>query len=154
MTAKSKLARARERKAKGHPGGGPIMIQQEDAEAADIQRLVRTYLRTGQVDGAAGEGNYGDFTNADDYHTAMSRVRDAEEQFMRLPAHIRRHVDNDPGQLLDLVQDPERKNEMVELGLLTQEEADLVLPKRGDESDTMEPQGGSEKQTDTASDGD
>jgi len=93
--------------------------KQSFREEADINTIMRRYLRTGILESQArGVPRYGDFTSAEDYHACMTRVRQAEELFMTLPAEVRDHVDNDPRKLLDLVFDPSRVDEARELGLI------------------------------------
>ena len=43
----------------------------------------------------------------------------AEEQFGALPANVRREFDNDPGKMLEFIQDPDNYERGVELGLFT-----------------------------------
>ena len=64
------------------------------------------------------QGDYGDFTDAPtDYAEALNQVMAAQEMFMSLPSKIRERFENDPGQFLAFVQDPENLEEMQELGL-------------------------------------
>ena len=64
------------------------------------------------------QGNYGDFMQATDYHTAMNQIIAAGDAFNSVPAEIRAHFENDPGKFLAFVQDPENESGMRELGLL------------------------------------
>lgn len=93
---------------------------QSEADATDINQIMLRFER-GEVLEHVNEhqGNYGDFTAAVDYHTALNTARRAEEMFMTLPARIRGHFKNDPGDLLAASADPDRLEEMQELGLLS-----------------------------------
>ena len=64
------------------------------------------------------KGNYGDFMQATDYHSAMNQIIAAGEAFMTVPASIRARCENDPGKFLEFVQNPDNEAEMRELGLL------------------------------------
>lgn len=53
-----------------------------------------------------------------DLQTALNLVRDAENQFMHLPAGLRRKFDDSPAVLWDWLQIPQNHKEAVTLGLL------------------------------------
>lgn len=100
----------------------PSRTKQSFKEESDINAIMRRYL-SGQTDVVMRrrtEPRYGDFTSASDFFTAMTKVKEAEMLFMELPAEVRAHVDNDPGKLLELVFDPERREECAALGLLSE----------------------------------
>ena len=69
---------------------------------------------------------YGDFSTGLSYHDAMTRVTDAQHSFEHLPAHIKKHCRQDPGEFLDMVFDPARRAEMIELGMI-----DAAVPDGG-----------------------
>lgn len=101
--------------------GGRMMTKQSLAEGQDVNVIVRRHssgvnvLSAKRVPVAA---RYGDFSGSMDYHEALSRVREGERQFLELPAKLRTYCDNDVGKFLDLVYDPERRDELVKLGLV------------------------------------
>jgi phage internal scaffolding protein len=64
------------------------------------------------------EARYGDFTDADDYHTALNKIIAAEDDFMALPAEIRTQFDNNPANLIGFLNDPSNKAEAEKLGLV------------------------------------
>lgn len=102
-----------------HPSGGKQLTKQSDALETDINRIINRFVAHLHVpDPNAPQPTYGNFADMPDFHTALNRVKEAENQFMQLPSQIRRHVENDPGKFLDMVHDPTRKEELVELGLL------------------------------------
>lgn len=111
-----------------HPTGGRIMTKQSEAAACDINLIVRRWRVDGVLPQALKKPIYGDFNVGLDYHAAMSRVVAAGQDFEALPAHVRKHVDNDPGKFLDLVNDEKRRDEMIELGLLPELIPERVLP--------------------------
>lgn len=86
---------------------------------SDINAIMRKYVSTGVSPMFnAREPRYGDFSSGVDYLTAANLVRLVESRFQELPAAIRSHCKNDPADLLDLVNNPGRKDECVKLGLL------------------------------------
>lgn len=90
---------------------------QQYKDDADINTIVRRFGVTGEMPIAGRAPYYGDFSNVMDYHAALNAVREAESMFGQLPAELRKRFDNDPGKLLELVEDPDRFDELVELGL-------------------------------------
>ncbi len=104
-----------------HPSGGEMLTKQSERDLTDVNLIMDSWVHAGAA--VAGhfnpaEGAYGDFSSGIDYHEALSRVKDAEASFMELPAKVRGHVENDPGKFLDMVFDPERRDELERLGLV------------------------------------
>lgn len=112
------LKDVRERVPVVHPNEGASRTKQADLKASDINHIVAKWVRTGVPPQTQGALRYGDFSNVDDYLTCCMRVREAEEQFMRLPSRVRKYCDNNPGKFLDLVFDPERRGVLEALGLV------------------------------------
>lgn len=101
------------------PGGGPRRTKQAFGEDSDVNAIMRKYLATGILPHVnRAPPRYGDFTGVEDYHEALVKVRTAEQLFSELPAKVRDHCRNDPAEFLDLVFDPARRPECVELGLV------------------------------------
>ena len=120
----------RTRRVVNHRSGGDPMTKQSEKDEADINTIMARWTSTGQIDHMApGEARYGDFTDREEYHLALSRVREAEAHFHLVPAHIRKRVDNDVGKFFEFVTDPERREELVELGLAEQLDPTLPDPK-------------------------
>lgn len=109
------------------PEGGRLMTKQSQALETDVNQIVARHIAT-KTPLPTGPLQYGDFTNAMDFHGALTRIREAELQFNRLPAHIRRHCNNDPGQYLDLVFDPDRVGELELLGLVDAQKPEAAQP--------------------------
>ena len=99
---------------------GKSLTLQSMAAECDINKIMERFARDGLVTHVAEwGGDYGDFVNApQSYHEALNQVLDAEDMFMTLPAHVREKYENDPGRFLEAVQDPEKREELQELGVL------------------------------------
>lgn len=106
-----------------HPAGGRMMTKQSMAAETDINQIMSRWISTGAV--PFGHNNqaprYGDFSSGIDFKTALDQVREAERQFDLLPAHIRKHCDNDPQKFLAMVYDPSRRDELVQLGMVEEQ---------------------------------
>lgn len=94
------------------------MTQQQFKEESDINEIVRRFGLTGQVPQGVGIPMSGDFTEVSDFHTAMTMVRTAEAEFMKLPAEVRARFSNDPGAVIAFLDDPANRDEAVRLGLV------------------------------------
>lgn len=106
---------------------GESRTKQSMAAATDINRMVERYQRSGVIPPVSIETPlYGDFSDVPTYLDALNAVREAEANFMRLPAKIRARVENDPVRFMEFVTDPENADELVELGLATRDEVDSV----------------------------
>lgn len=91
---------------------------------ADINNLVRRFKLTGQAPMPNMSPFYGDFTQVEDYQSAMNMIIAARESFHALPAEVRKKFNNDPAQLIEYLNDPKLdKAEARKLGLLKPEEA-------------------------------
>ena len=91
-----------------HPGGGRQMTKQGDALKSDVNSIMAKWIRDGVAPAVGKEPRYGDFSNSVDYHTALNRCHDADREFNALPVAVRKHCENDPGEFLKMVYDPER----------------------------------------------
>lgn len=106
------------RKRVTHPEGGKLMTKQSMAAETDVNHIMQRWIAHGIAPLAGGkQPAYGDFSNSIDFHSALNQVMEAQDEFQRLPAHIRDHCHNDPGEFLDLVYDQTRQPELIALGL-------------------------------------
>lgn len=97
--------------------GGPSLTKQSMAAETDINSIVARHIAHDAPFFVDGRATYGDFSGFDDYHGSLNAVMRAQEEFMKLPAAVREHCDNDPGEFLQMVYDPARRDELVALGL-------------------------------------
>lgn len=95
--------------------------KQSDAEAADINNIMKKYEQTGYVPPNDRVPQFGDFSNVHDFRAAMDIVADANSLFAGLPAKVRAEFNNDPAQFLEFTDqrdaDPKVMTRLVELGL-------------------------------------
>lgn len=92
--------------------------QQEFAEEADINTIVRRFGLTGELPENVRIPQSGDFTGVTDYHSALNLIREADEGFMELPAELRARFEHDPGRLMAFLEDASNKDEAIKLGLV------------------------------------
>ena len=88
----------------------PGVTKQSFKDECDINRIMARYQLTGILPtGDPRVPQFGDFTNVPDYQEALNIVYSAEDQFMELPATLRKFFNNDPGFMLAYMQDPANK---------------------------------------------
>jgi len=93
------------------------LVEGHHKNDVDINNIMQKYRVTGFLESNAHEAQYGDFTNATDFHDMKNRIIDAESDFAKLPSYLRTRFNNDPGELLAFLDDPENFSEGQELGL-------------------------------------
>ena len=96
----------------------PSLAQQHMKDECDINVLVERFGITGTMPVAPLEASYGDFSGVGDYHTALNKIKAADQAFMALPAKIRAKFDHDPNALLNYLQNEENRDEAIQIGLI------------------------------------
>lgn len=98
---------------------GPSMAKQSMAAETDINNIMRKYEKSGMIAHVSRyKGQYADVAHSVDYHEGLNSMIRAEEMFDSLSARIRERFNNNPGEFLAFVEDPENLEEMQTLGLL------------------------------------
>jgi len=114
----------------------PDMTKQSFRDECDINHIINRYDNTGLVTHLnPAPAVYADVTGIRDYHDALNIVVQASQAFEALPAKIRTHFNNDPGEFLDAAQDPDRREELAGLGLVPSSEGADVAADAGVETD-------------------
>ena len=97
---------------------GDSMAVQAEKDACDVNKIVERYDRTGVLTHARElKGVYGDFTQANDFKSAMDIIMDAESAFMALPSDLRTMFDNDVSKYFEFVNNPDNLDVLHNLGL-------------------------------------
>ncbi len=116
--------------------GGDSRTKQAFREETDINNIMRKHEKGLLIDHVnVHQGDYGNYIDAPDYHTALNRLHDADAAFMTIPAEIRAKFYNDPAEFLAFAQDPDNLDEMREMGLAPQERSEARTepePKEGE----------------------
>lgn len=127
----------RKRKRVQHPQGGPTLTDESQAEAVDVNNIVRQYVRTGLMPQRSG-ARYEDVSSTD-YMAMRNFIADKEALFGGLPARVRARFGGDPYQLLRFIENPANRDEAIKLGLIDagktnvqQAKFDLPDPQEGD----------------------
>lgn len=96
----------------------PSRTQQQFADSCDINNIMRQYNNNLNALQEPIRGFYGDFSNAPDYMSARLSIVQAQESFDQLPSAVRSRFDNDPGKLLQFLDNPQNQDEAIKLGLV------------------------------------
>lgn len=103
----------------------PSRTKQEFKKECDINHIISKYDSMGVLTHLnQAEATYADVTEVTDFSQAMQIIRQAEMDFMNFPAHVRAAFNNDVANFLDAAHDPEKKDELAKLGLISQSELD------------------------------
>lgn len=94
------------------------LTQQHFAEETDINYILKQFNITGMLPTSPISPQYGDFSNINDYHSALNAVMAAEDEFDSLPAQIRARFDNEPAALIDFLGNEANRDEAIRLGLV------------------------------------
>jgi len=89
-------------------------------DECDINNIIKRFLR-GETIPAFVPGVFADVSHYGDYREMRQQMREADEYFETLPAEIRERFNNSTAELLDAVADPNRKEELQQLGLFPPE---------------------------------
>lgn len=91
---------------------------QSAEEESNINTIVRRFGISGKLPDQVAMPRSGDFTNVPDFHAAMNLVRQAQEEFVRVPANIRARFLNDPQEFMNFFENPDNYTEALKLGLV------------------------------------
>lgn len=98
--------------------GEVSMTQQNFADDADINTIVKRFGITGQLPNGVAMPQSGEFSDVTDFHTAMNLVKAAETAFMAIPAETRARFGHDPGKVMQFLDDANNREEAIKLGLI------------------------------------
>lgn len=106
------------------------LAQQQFAEEADINTIVKRFGLTGELPTVPHPPTYADFGDVMDFQSAQNAIIAATQGFMAFPAPLRAQFDNDPQRMIEFLSDPANRKEAESLGLVTKKtpQADLAPP--------------------------
>lgn len=105
----------------------PSRTKQADMEKCDLRYQLARFQKTGLMGNLrSDEPLTGDFSEIDDLITAQNRLIDLEEQFMAMPAALRKKFDNDPFNMLEWLQKEENYDEAVKYGLMVKKASESI----------------------------
>lgn len=108
----------------------PSRTQQQFKAQVNINNIMKKYAITGDMTIfiKSGKGRYGDFSGIGDYQTALNKIIETQESFNNLPPLVRQKFENEPGQLLEFINDKSNYDEAVKLGLIDPKPIPPTIP--------------------------
>ena len=88
------------------------------AEGLKIQNIIKRYDTEGYLSTIDRQPSYVDLTDVTDLHSAMEKVRSAQEDFQTVPSYIRERFNNDPKLFYEFATNPDNYDELAEYGLI------------------------------------
>lgn len=100
----------------------PTLTQQHDEHDSNINNIVATYMRTGELKTHNKPPLTEDFSMITSVQDAMDLLVEAKTAFMEQPANVRARFNNDPALFVEFCSDENNRDEMRKLGLLNDAE--------------------------------
>lgn len=124
---------------------GKSRTEQHHKKECDINQIVKKYDKTGLLNHVNSmDGIPDDMLTISglDYKQAMDLMLSADKSFAALPSDIRNRFQNDPGKLIQFVQDESNYDEALGMGLVKQRppEPTSEPPKPPDENNPPHPE--------------
>ena len=117
----------------------PSRTRQSEKNECNINNIMAKYEDTGQITHIQNNpGQYGDFSEVPDYHSALNQIKRAQDTFDALPSQIRKRFDNDPGAFVEFVDNPKNNQELINMGLKTAPPGPTEPAKKGGDEDALE----------------
>lgn len=116
---------------------GESLTQQHMSNDVNINNIMSRYQKTGVIDMSLinnAKGQYLDCTQASDYRSVCDQINAIHDMFDRLPAEVRRRLDNSPEYMLDVMANDREFAQ--ELGLIPDDSpAEPVIAKQPEGSE-------------------
>lgn len=103
----------------------PSLTQQNFKDECDINKIINRYEKTGVLPESTKIPQYLDCSEIPSYDQALQLINDAEQSFMQLDAQVRKKFENDPGKFYNFVTQEATHEELVELGLAVERQAEV-----------------------------
>lgn len=99
-------------------GSMQYMTEQGHKKECDVNEIIKKYDKMGVITHVNKiEAKFGDFT-VGQFQEMQNQILEATSMFNSLPSDIRKRFANDPGKLLDFMDDPNNREEAIKLGLI------------------------------------
>ena len=96
----------------------PSRTQQQFKDECDVNNIIKKYKTTGIITHTNNKtGVYADMTEIGNYQEALGKVIEAETAFNNLPSAIRSKFHNNPQELIEYLNDKDKFEESIKLGL-------------------------------------
>jgi len=104
--------------ARDKDGNIQYTTEQAHKDACDINKIITRYTKTGLITNVSKiEAKYGDISGLQ-YKEALDLIINSKQMFKELPSNIRKEFENNPGKLLEFMEDPNNRKKAEELGII------------------------------------
>lgn len=105
---------------------GPSKTRKSQQKETEINRIIQKYDKTGTLHHVARTiPRFDDVSGGLDYKSALDTVNEAQQKFSELPSVVRSEFDNDPGKLIEFLNDPQNLDRASELGLVDKRDINM-----------------------------
>lgn len=102
---------------------GDSATQQQFKDECDVNNILAKYKKTNMLTHInRHQGNFGDWSNVEDYQTSLNKIIRARDAFESLPSELRSKFLNDPKNLIEFINDDKNNDEAIKLGLKVKRE--------------------------------
>lgn len=95
----------------------PSLTQQQHKDEVDINTIARNFGLTGKLPMPVYLPTFDDFSEVEDFQSALHTIQRAEASFQAMPSHVRERFNNDPQKFLTFTSDSRNADEIRALGL-------------------------------------
>lgn len=106
--------------------GEELLTKQEFKDDCDLNRLMKKYVRGGELPVSSRKALYADCSQVADFLEAQLLVQRAGDQFAALPANVRERFKNSPAAFLEFMADKANQEEAGKLGLVEFKKGETV----------------------------
>lgn len=92
----------------------PPRTKQDFREECDVNQILRRFMKTGEMPVPNATPRYVDAASLPDLQTSLHIMQEAEAHFLKLPAQVRKHFDNNPQAFVDFATKPENLEQLRE----------------------------------------
>ena len=92
------------------------LTEQHHAEECDVNKILATYMKTGQLPQSDPNAQYGDAADYD-FQSMQVQIAQAKSLFEELPEQVKAKFEFEPHRFLAFVEDERNHDELVQMGL-------------------------------------
>ncbi len=95
----------------------PVMTKQSFKQEVDMNNIIARHVKRGGVPPLPPDLSFG-FAPPYSFHEAMNLIREADNYFDQVPSELRNRFRNDPGLFIDFIENPDNRDELMDMGLI------------------------------------
>lgn len=96
----------------------PSMTKQEFKNDVNMNSIMKRYRSTGILPVSNAKAVFGDFSKVYDYQTAVQKVMEIDEEFLKLPSHVRERYGNNPDMFMQAISNHQGLQALINEGII------------------------------------